>query len=138
MESFRLEKPPTLQEVNRLKSILKKGLSMKIPTYDILRKHEHLYDQISPYITSYEERFNIEREFGNHEQVLSETSGLTARPSPKSIKRQREQAVSRSQSLPDFAQPGNPPSAAGKRQRIRSASEEALVANEVINWDDIN
>lgn len=138
MESFRLEKPPTLQEVNRLKGILKKGLSLKIPTYEILRKHEHLYDQISPYISSYEERFNIEREFGNHEQALSESSSLPARPSPKSMKRQREQAISQSYSLPDFAQPGNPPSAAGKRRRIRSASEEALVSHETINWDDYN
>ena len=124
---------PTIDEVNRLKSTLHKGLALKIPNFEILRRYEHHYDRLNPFISA-EERFTIENQFARHENYLSEKNKLPIRPSKATIQKQKEIAYSQ----PTRAKSYDPPSASGVRTRKRSASEEALMSNEVINWDDFN
>lgn len=126
----------TLDELNIRKKTLKSGMGKPIPAFSILRRYEDLYDSINKYLTS-EERFNYESQFARHENFLSESSGLSLRPSPREIEQQFMRARNEAYTGRVQAYSSVPPSGAGERRRRRSRSEEALVARESIDWDNI-
>lgn len=126
---------PTLEEIDRMKRTLKQGLSLEIPTYEILRRYEHHYDNVSRYLT-HEERFELENQFARHENFLSEQYKLPLRPSKEEIKKQAGEARNIAYSHPKKAREDEKPSASGEMRRTRSASEAELASREQINWDE--
>lgn len=126
---------PTVEEVKRLKEALYKGLSMRIPTFEILRRYEAHYDRAMPYLT-HEENFNIQQQFARHENFLSEQTGLPLRPSQQEIRKQAAEAVNIAHSRPRQAREEEKPSGSGDIRRTRSASEAELMSREQINWDE--
>lgn len=126
---------PTLEEIDRMKRTLKQGLSLKIPTYEILRRYEQHYDNVSRYLT-HEERFQLESQFARHENFLAEQTGLSLRPSRQQIKKQAGEALNIAHSRPRQAREEEKPSGSGDIRRTRSASEAELMSQEQINWEE--
>ena len=134
----------TQKEIQDIHNAINSGLRMRIPTFEILRRYEALYDDISPYLTE-TQNFQIQSQFARHENFLSEFTGLTLRPDQEQMRRQAQEAVNIAHSRPistEDADPFNlgPPTVAGSvtQKRKRSKSEEELMANETLDWSDFD
>lgn len=134
----------TQQEIRDMHNAITTGLNMRIPTFEILRRYEEMYDEISPYLTE-TQNFNIQSQFARHENFLSESTGLTLRPDQEQMRRQAQVALNIAHSRPrstEDADPFNlgPPTVAGSvtQKRKRSKSEEDLMANETLDWSDFD
>ena len=138
--------PPSKSEITRMHAAIRQGLSIRIPTFEILRRYERHYDRLSPSLNE-EQRFHLMSQFARHENFLAERNNLPLRPSPQQIKRQAGETLNRAHSAPistEDVDPFNigPPSVAGnirQAKRKRSKSEEDLMALESLddfNWDE--
>lgn len=134
----------TQQEIRDMHETIHSGLNLSIPTFEILRRYEEMYDEISPYLTA-AQNFNIQSQFARHENFLSESTGLTLRPNQEQMRRQAQVALNVAHSRPRSTEDANPfnlgpPTVAGSvnQKRKRSKSEEDLMTNETLDWSDFD